>query len=280
MKKYLWLILAVCSTLGFGITRFLLIASKAQAQLGPAQASRGMGSFYAPNYNWGVGAIRLSVGNTATGSQIVTMNASAVALPDGRVLLPFATNASLTFDTGANAETITPSAVSGCSFPAAATGCTVTATFANTHGVGTPVMSGTFGLQEAINDANGFGGGNVVVDGAFRGTNSTITGIVSTTPAVWVADERGPGPMTWYGKSGTGAAAYSASNNDISFQVTLAANTATKTLSQTYAVAPTCVATDFTTANLTKVAPTTTTVVVSDTVGATDVMQVHCDIVK
>jgi len=58
--------------------------------------------------------------------------------------------------------------------------------------------------------------------------------------------------------------------------VTLASNTATVTFAKPYANVPVCVATDVTTAQLVKSAPTATTVVLSDTVGATDVIQYFC----
>jgi rhodanese-related sulfurtransferase len=65
-------------------------------------------------------------------------------------------------------------------------------------------------------------------------------------------------------------------NSDIAFTITLAGSTATKTFTVPYQVAPVCVATDQTTAQLVKVVPSTTNVVVSDTVGATDVIAVVC----
>lgn len=72
-------------------------------------------------------------------------------------------------------------------------------------------------------------------------------------------------------QTGTGAA-----NKDVRGTVTLAGNTATVTFNNAYTAAPSCVATDQTTAQLVKVAPTTTNVVISDTVGATDVVAYVC----
>jgi hypothetical protein len=253
------------------------------AQTGPSNESRVDGGFVAAQYNYGgspiVPAGRVFTGNTATGSQTITAYYGTITLPDGRVVAPYSTAAPIIFGVGANAETLTPSAVAGCVQNATIGSCQITATFANLHGTGDFLSSGTFGLQEAINDANGFGGGTVVVDIAFQGATATITSVVSATPKVWVADIRG-GPTTWFGKSGTGAAAYSAQNNDVVFTVTLAASTATKTLSQTYTVAPICTATDKTAPQLVQTAPTTSTIVVTDTVGATDVIQVVCALVK
>lgn len=58
--------------------------------------------------------------------------------------------------------------------------------------------------------------------------------------------------------------------------VALSSNTATVTFTKPYNSAPICVATDQTTAQLVKAAPTATTVVLSDTVGATDVIAYAC----
>ena len=53
--------------------------------------------------------------------------------------------------------------------------CSITATFANTHGPGATVTSGSFGLQEAVNDLNKTTGGLVVIDASFGGTSATIS---------------------------------------------------------------------------------------------------------
>jgi hypothetical protein len=70
----------------------------------------------------------------------------------------------------------------------------------------------------------------------------------------------------------------------MTFQLTLVSSTKTKTLSQTYAVAPSCVGSvvsgTFTGPALT-IAPTTTTVVVTDaTASETPVIQVNCVLQK
>jgi hypothetical protein len=59
-------------------------------------------------------------------------------------------------------------------------------------------------------------------------------------------------------------------------QCTLAANTCTMTFSNAFQSAPVCIATDQTTPQLVKAPATTTSVVVTDTVGATDVVSVVC----
>src|SRR6185312_11955340 len=82
---------------------------------------------------------------------------------------PLATTTPLTIDTGSNAETVTPSAVSwdGSS-------CSVTATISNNHAAGVYLTSGTGGVQEALNYL-GAAGGTVLITPAFSGTGSNIT---------------------------------------------------------------------------------------------------------
>lgn len=239
------------------------------------------GVYVAQNYAYGYGNIpadTVDAGSASTGSYTITLVSGSVQLSDGRQIAPFSTNAPITVGAGATQETVTPSAVSGCTVNGGVDTCLVTATFTYAHGRGTPVRSGSYGLQEAINDANSAGGGTVVVDANWfnlGGSASTITGVTSTTPKVWVEDLQTGAPV-WYGKSGTGSAAYSASNNDRTFTVTLSAGAGTKTLSRTYGAAPVCEATDKTAANAVSTQPTTSTVVLAGT--TTDVIQVHCDL--
>lgn len=234
---------------------------------------------YAYGINRNVGPLRVDIGIAATGSQSITLAYGFIQLTDGTIVSPLSTNAPVTIGVGSNAETVTPSAVS-CTTPQQYSTCSFTATFSNTHGAGDLVTSGTFGLQEAINAANAFGGGTVITDSswiALGGAKSNITAVTSATPKVWIWDISGTSP-TWYGKSGLTSAAYSSTNNDQVFQLTLAAGTATKTLSQTYTTAPQCVASYIsgTATGILKTAPTTTTVVVTDSVSEANVVQVSC----
>jgi len=64
--------------------------------------------------------------------------------------------------------------------------------------------------------------------------------------------------------------------NGYSGSVTLAANTATVTFPTAYSLAPSCVCTDQTTPQLVKCPATTASVVITDTVGATDVVSWVC----
>ena len=206
-----------------------------------------------------------------------------VVAGDGTSFNPLSTTAKINIGGPTNVETLTPTAVS-CTTPTVYDSCTFTITTSNTHGKGEPITSATYGLAECIAIQNTAGGGICAVDAGWisaGGTKSIITAITAATPKVWVYDTSGVGPV-WYGKSGTTTAAYSAVNNDQSFQLTLSAGTATKTLSQTYAVAPNCVGSfvSGTATGILKVAPTTTTVVATDSVSETPVVQVNCVLQK
>lgn len=109
------------------------------------------------------GALRVQVGNAAAGAAAITLDFGQAATFDGRTFTPPATTAPILVGSGANQETVTPSAVTN-NTPAIYGSCQVTATFSNAHGNGDPVASATVGLQEAINYANGLGGGIVVID--------------------------------------------------------------------------------------------------------------------
>lgn len=144
---------------------------KAKAQSGSAQFSRAVGVFDSTKYGaWGAYILN---GNSATGSQTITVCPAQFALPDGRVIQPLAPAngvfAPITIDAQSSslAETVTPTAYSLVA-PQSGTGnvpcAAVTATFANLHSASlslSQVISGDQGIQEAINDASLNGGGLV-----------------------------------------------------------------------------------------------------------------------
>lgn len=108
-------------------------------------------------------ALTVSQGNSATGAgQSVTLAFGNATLSDGSIFNPLSINASLVIGSGANAETVTPSAVSNTT-PTVYNSTTFTATLNNLHGPGDLVSSATFGLAEAIIAASANGGGRVVV---------------------------------------------------------------------------------------------------------------------
>ncbi len=127
------------------------------------------GRFIANSYGqWSSGIYSI------TSSKMVVKSAY-VALPDGRKIVPYATNAPLKVGT----ETVTPSAVSGCSMnDDRATICTITAIFSQAHTTADVVTSATIGLQEAIDDAGRLGG-TVTVDGSWAALGGT-SGMIGT----------------------------------------------------------------------------------------------------
>lgn len=158
------------------------------SQIGP--------NFYAPNFLWSMP----SDSSVAAGAATVSFYTGQVSLKDGRTFIPFSTNARLTVIDGTNSETVTPTAVSGCTSGAIADSCQVTATFSNAHGKGVYYgnfgqSSASFGLDEAALAANAYGGGKVFIDGSFGGTDATITAApwLASYPKVYVADGRSSG---------------------------------------------------------------------------------------
>jgi hypothetical protein len=114
----------------------------------------------------------------ASGSATISVNVGSVTTADGRTFVPFTTNVPLTIGNGADVETVTPSAVSGCTVGAAIGACQVTATFSNAHSQGEPIVSGDNGLQEAMNDTSG---GGLVFWVADSGTVTLSTSGATTT---------------------------------------------------------------------------------------------------
>lgn len=157
------------------------------------------GSFNALAFAYGVipsnpSSGQVISGPVATGSASVTLAFGYVTTFDGIKYSPYNTNAPILIGEGSASETVTPSAVSNSSPDAFGT-CIITATFAQLHGIGDQVRSGTVGLQEAINYVAGYGGGNVIVDAkwtSFGGTNAMLAAAV-VPPSVSIIDERSGG---------------------------------------------------------------------------------------
>lgn len=161
------------------------------------------GSFRAASYAYGISADipGLIVDNPsgATGSSgAQTMNVAfgTTTLQDGKVIAPLATNAPIIVGTGASADTVTPSAVNN-NTPLVYQSSSFTATVSHAHGTGDKVASGTAGLQEAINAANAFGGGEVIVDAQWTqigGTDAMIDAAI-VTAGVSIVDLRTGGEV-------------------------------------------------------------------------------------
>ena len=172
--------------------KILLVLAALAAFAIPATAqspfSKVGGIYDSTQYNkWGA---FIAAGNTATGSQTITVCPAFVSLPDGRQMTPFSTSIPLTIDAaGASAETVTPSAVSLVAVPQglpnnAQNQCAaVTATFASTHASSFnlgQVISGDQGLQEAVNDASAQGGGLVYWQSDGGTVSLSTTGATTT----------------------------------------------------------------------------------------------------
>lgn len=126
-------------------------------------------------------ALVVGVGSGITGAATLTIQYPYVTLPDSSQLFPLNTNAQVTIGSGSNAETVTVTALSNATSFAGYNTCTLTATFANTHGIGDQVSSATFGLQEAINAAAASGGGEVVVTPTWYARGGTAAMIAAAT---------------------------------------------------------------------------------------------------
>jgi len=139
------------------LVAILTIAASAFGQI--KAASFEAGTYYAPAYNYSVEV--WGGGSTAGGAYSIILFKPTVTLADGRVINPFSTSTPITIGQGANQETVTPSAVSGCGIGQPNRGCTITATFTNAHGKGDIIQSSTNGWAEALQDASNNGGGLV-----------------------------------------------------------------------------------------------------------------------
>jgi hypothetical protein len=171
---------------------------------GPARFSRVGGIYYAAQYACWQGKIATGGGSATTGSNVYTLVSGTIVTSDGRRIVPYSITAPLLIGSGANQETVTPSAVSGCALNAPLNSCKITVSTSNAHGDGDIIQSGTVGLQEAIEDASGDGGGTVVTDQywvSLGGTSALITTTAIAKTNVFVYDLRTT--PAFYGKSST-----------------------------------------------------------------------------
>lgn len=139
-------------------------------------------------------AFQVLSGSNSPGTYTLTCQNSKATAGNG-VTVSLSTNASITVGFGTNEETVTPTSISSDNLG----NVYVTAVFANAHGIGEQVRSGTYGLQEAINYAASIGGGEVVVDGYWAlggGTTAVVTG-ASVPTTVTIADNRTGGMQSF-----------------------------------------------------------------------------------
>jgi len=181
----------------------ILVAFAPLMAFGQANVSYEMGERDAQQFAYGYGAVpgaSVALGNTTTGTQTVTVCPAYRALGDGRVIQIFSSTppTPVGFDIGfATAETVTPTSVSLLA-PGAVSGvgaeqacAQITGTFNQLHAPSQnpyQVRSGSFGLQEAINDA-GRSGGSVAIGPYWGGTNAILTAAV-VLPGVPFIDKR------------------------------------------------------------------------------------------
>jgi hypothetical protein len=159
------------------------------------------GPIFAADFAHWTGRVVQGPAAGTTGSDTITMNRGYEVNPRDVSFVPYSLTTPLTVGVGATSETVTPTAVSGCAVSSqvgTASTCQVTATFTYTHGVGTPVVSGDYGLQEAIRFLQP-GGGQVMVDQQFYGMGATGATVNGTT--VWnnvaVVDVSNGTPRNW-----------------------------------------------------------------------------------
>lgn len=174
----------------------MLAAVSAFGQSSTVAGSRVAGQYLA--YNYGVWSVPVMLGNSATGSQSITVKTALVDLGDSHIIMPFAVGTPIKI----GAETVTPTALTNCSLTLPNTPglCKITATFTKTHSWQDSVSSATYGLQEALNDAALNGGGIVLADVAWaqRGTQAMVS--AATVPAgSYIQDSRTPGTQSTWG---------------------------------------------------------------------------------
>ena len=121
--------------------------------------------------NFGQYQERIFSGSTAGGTYTLGMTRGYTITPGGGLsFVPYNVNTPITVGLAGVQETVWPSAVSGCGVGVNNAGsCLVTATFTYAHGQGTPVYSGDYGVQEAIDYAVLQGGGSGDPFAAFGG---------------------------------------------------------------------------------------------------------------
>jgi len=142
--------------------------------------------------------VDLANGPSPTGSTTLTVAYGNVTLSDGTVIAPLSITAPVTVGIGANQETVTPTAVS-CSTPQVYQSCSFTASFTYQHGTGDRVISGTYGLQDALNYAQAFGlsstgpGGIVTIDARWYQLGGTQATVIAAIPYsnVYILDNSG-----------------------------------------------------------------------------------------
>ena len=160
MKRYISVLLTIFALFVLGF------AQQTPVKDPPSQLSFTGGKFVAGQF--GKWHLYLAPGSsiTATGSQTFLASAAQDETPDGVVFVPFVVNGIINVGTGTTLDTVTISAVSGCTpgvaLPGTTPTCAITATsFSNSHYGSEPITSADSGIWEAMNYASEAGGGQV-----------------------------------------------------------------------------------------------------------------------
>lgn len=154
------------------------------------------GKYQASVYGLGRGTVY--GGPYAAGVTSISVAAGTWVLPDGYSFVPYQPGDVIQIGIGSSNENLTISSTSGCATGANVGACTITFTAGTVyaHGSGDFISSSTYGLQEAIQDAWYSGGGIVVIDNSFGGTNATITGVLPYQ-TVGIEDDRQLTSVNW-----------------------------------------------------------------------------------
>lgn len=184
--------------------------------------------------------LQVGIGNAAAGAGTITVITGMTETTGGNPQSPIAVGTPITIGIGANAETVTPTAVTQATLGGSAPGpgsITISATFANIHGPQEPVTSGTYGLQEAINAANAAGGGKVVVTAGWYASGGTAAiiaaAVLPSNATVSIEDVSTASSQAW-GNQGNSLTVLSAPSAATSSTVASLATTGTWTAAATY----------------------------------------------
>lgn len=139
-------------------------------------------------------------GAVSAGAQSVQLSSGSVTI-EGRRVSPLAAGAPCLIDNLTLAETVSPTSLQnpgGTGHPPTF----MLATFASAHSAGALVRSSTFGLQEAVNDANNNGGGLVIIDDTWTGpAGASVIALIAGSSDVAIQDNRAGNSLlyTWNG---------------------------------------------------------------------------------
>lgn len=174
--------------------------------------TRFAGRFNALAFAYGVqpevGPLQVSGGAVPSGAQTLSLEFGFCTTGDGVIFFPLNVNAPITIGSGANGETVTPTSIAAAT-PTIYNTSLLSATFANAHGTGDLISSGSYGLQEAINYVASQGGGSVVTDArwtALGGTTAMLAAAVLPANGSVVIEDRRVGGFGTWGQRSTGAA--------------------------------------------------------------------------